>query len=392
MRVAIAVPRYGPEVVGGAETLARGFAEEAARRGWTVEVWTTCARSHYTWKNVYPAGTEASNGVTVRRFPITLWRPGVRAKIETRLASLGSLSVADQYAWLASGAHSGPLYRYVAGLAEGFDVLVVLPYAMPLAHYAAWAAPDKVVIWPCLHREPYAYMEPVRLLLENVWGVMFLSPEESVLATRFLRMCLHRHAVLGGGVTSILASEQPQNNPSPYLLYIGRLEEGKNLSVLYEYVRRYGDEGGNIRLVVLGSGPLKPPTHLAFDYRGFVSEQEKAKACVAALALCQPSLNESFSITIMESWLAGRPVVVYEDCAVTRGHVRRSRGGLWFRTYEEFREAIEWLKANRRLANRMGHNGREYVRRNYTWEAVANRFERIVTGWQEAERTPRRRV
>ena len=33
MRVAIVVPRYGTDVIGGAETLARGFAQAAARRG-----------------------------------------------------------------------------------------------------------------------------------------------------------------------------------------------------------------------------------------------------------------------------------------------------------------------------------------------------------------------
>lgn len=383
MRVAVVVPRYGPDVVGGAETQARGFAQEAARRGWTVEVWTTCARSHYTWKNVYPAGSEESNGVIVRRFLITQWDRGRQAEIEVCLASRGALPVADQYAWLASGAHSAPLYRYIADHADRFDVLVVLPYAMPLTHYAAWTAPEHVVMWPCLHNEPYAYMEPVRLLLESVWGVMFNSPEESDLAIRLLGIRPHRYAVLGEGVILTLSSHRPKSDS--HLLYVGRLEEGKNLSLLYAYVHRYAESGGDIRLVVLGDGPLKPSKHPAFDYRGFVAEEEKALAYATALALCQPSLNESFSLTLMESWLAGRPVLVYGDCAVTRGHVQRSGGGLWFRAYEEFVGAVEWLKANPDLASRMGHNGGEYVRRNYTWEAVADRFERIVTAWQRTE-------
>ena len=138
-------------------------------------------------------------------------------------------------------------------------------------------------------------------------------------------------------------------------------------------------------MIVLGGGPLVPPDHPAFDYRGYVTEETKADLCARALFVCQPSLNESFSLTTMESWLAGRPVLVHADCAVTRGHVRRSKGGLWFRTYEEFAAAVDWLSANLRLANRLGANGREYVLHNYTWPAVLTRFKAMMRCWQLAD-------
>ncbi len=381
MRVAIAVPRYGPDVLGGAEAQARGFAEEAVRRGWDVEVWTTCARSHYTWENVYPPGQEYCRGVLVRRFPVTNWDPRRQAELHLQMAARGMLSLDDQYRWLESGAHSVPLYEYVARRAVEFDVVITLPYAMPLAHYVAWSAPERIVMWPCLHDEPFTYTEPIRLILESVWGVMFFSPEERDLALQRLNIRPARHAVLGGGVTLSPPPSFSLVGQTNRLLYIGRLEGGKNLPLLYEYVQRYFAEGGDIRLIILGEGPLKPPNHPAFDYRGFVSEEEKARICASALALCQPSLNESFSLTIMESWLAGRPVLVHEDCAVTRGHVQRSKGGLWFRTYEEFAEAVNWLRSNPEKAARMGENGRRYVLSNYTWERVLDRFERLILEW-----------
>jgi glycosyltransferase involved in cell wall biosynthesis len=166
------------------------------------------------------------------------------------------------------------------------------------------------------------------------------------------------------------------------LLCVGRLEEGKNILLLYEYVQRYFEEGNDIRLVVLGEGPLKPPLHPAFEYRGFVSEQEKARAYASSLVLCQPSLNESFSLVVMESWLAGRPVLVHGECAVTRGHVQRSKGGLWFQTYEDFAGALDWFRSHLELATRMGENGKVYVLRNYTWEIVLDRFETIFRVWK----------
>jgi glycosyltransferase involved in cell wall biosynthesis len=380
VRIAIVVPRYGLDILGGAETLARGLAKEIARQGWVVEVWTTCARSHYTWENFHSAGTKELDGVIIHRFPITGWHSRRQAEIEARLISMGPLSIAEQYAWLENGAHSVPLYKHIKERADAVDALIVLPYAAPLAHYAAWIVPEKVVMWPCLHNEPYAYTEPVRLLLKSVRGVIFNSPEEKKLATDLLGIQPFRCAVLGAGI-SLYKSQSQQENGS-HLLYVGRLEEGKNLALLYKYVQQCAETKYDIHLVVVGDGPLKPPIHPAFDYRGFIAEQDKFAAYTAALALCQPSLNESFSLTIMESWLAGRPVLVHGDCAVTRGHVQRSKGGLWFRTYPEFIGCIEWLQEHRALAARMGNNGCDYVYHNYTWEAIGERFKRIITAWQ----------
>jgi glycosyltransferase involved in cell wall biosynthesis len=296
----------------------------------------------------------------------------------------GKLTVEGQYGWLESAAHSAPLYKYIAQQAAGFDAIVALPYASPLAHYAAWAAPDKFIFWPCLHDEPYAYMEPIHLLLERVWGVMFNTPEEGQLALGKLHIKPRQAAVLGEGV--ILPELTTVNGnghqaDGPYIAYVGRLEAGKNLLLLYDYMRRYADNGGKVKLVVMGKGPLEPPQHPAFDYRGFVSDEEKAVTCADALALCQPSLNESFSLVIMESWLAGRPVLVPEECDVTREHVRRSKGGLWFYSAEEFGAALDWLAGHPEQATRMGRNGRRYVLQNYTWTAVAERFERILGRW-----------
>jgi glycosyltransferase involved in cell wall biosynthesis len=241
-------------------------------------------------------------------------------------------------------------------------------------------------------------MEPVRLLLESVWAVAFNSPEEAQIVTDRLQLQLAHWAVLGVGVSLPAAFEiqatglKTRRSRSPYLLYVGRLEAGKNLSQLYNYVRRFHQQGHRLKLVVVGKGPLSPPQHAAFDYRGYVPDDEMAAIMAGALALCQPSMNESFSLTMMESWLAGRPALVSEASAVTKGHVGRSKGGLWFESYAEFAGAVSWLLANDEPAGRMGRNGRRYVQANYTWPAVVDRFARIFSKWQdEADRAQSQR-
>ena len=63
------VPRYGPEIIGGAETAARALAERlVSLKGWDVEVLTGCADDFVSWADVRPAGVESVNGVRVVRF------------------------------------------------------------------------------------------------------------------------------------------------------------------------------------------------------------------------------------------------------------------------------------------------------------------------------------
>ena len=385
MRLAIVTPRFGPDVGGGAETLARGFALEAARRGWQVSAWTTCARSHYTWANEHPAGQADDNGVRVWRFPVVKLDEAEQAGREIRLATQGVLPRPEQYRWVEGGPHSPELYAHIKANAAATDAILVMPYATPMMHAAAWCAPEKVILVPCLHNEPYAYLEPVHLLAESVRGVLFNAPEEGELMIRTLRMRPRHQAVLGVGIPIPYPLPTPHVADPPYLFLISRLEAGKNVPLVYEYMEKYWQNRGRVRLIVAGSGPLTPPDHPAFSFRGFVSEEEKSQLCAGALAVLQPSLNESFGITLLDSWLAGRPVLVHGDGAVTRGQVRRARGGLWFGDEDEFAAAIHWLHTHPEQASQMGQNGRAYTLQNYTWPALLDRFTHIWHRWENSE-------
>ena len=67
MKLGVIIQRYGPEVLGGSEHLARLVAERLAAQH-EIEVLTTCARDYVTWRNDYPEGVDRIRGVTVRRF------------------------------------------------------------------------------------------------------------------------------------------------------------------------------------------------------------------------------------------------------------------------------------------------------------------------------------
>ena len=385
MHLAIVVARYGKEVVGGVERLARRLAESiCAETTWQVTVLTSCAMRQDRWENHYQPGVTALNGVTVRRFPVTPFDTSERDRLNKRLARNHKLVSSEQYEWVQAGEQCEALYAWLARHSAEFSHIITLPYLSTVAYNAGWIAPAKTLVWPCLHDEIYAFLEPFRLLMESAQGLLFNSPEEAAFTLDVVGIRPKQHALLGVGVElAITDARENQRQSAPYLLFLGRLVAGKNLHLLYDYAQRFWEDYGTVQLAVVGRGGLQPPEHPAFIFHGAVDEPTKAALVTGALAVCQPSLNESFSLVMMEAWLANRPALVHADAAVTVGHLQRARAGLAFRTYAEYCAAVEWLLAHPTKATQMGQNGRRYVEANYRWSHVVARLVTTLTTWQK---------
>jgi ABC-type dipeptide/oligopeptide/nickel transport system ATPase component len=111
---------------------------------------------------------------------------------------------------------------------------------------------------------------------------------------------------------------------------------------------------------------------------GFVPAGDKLDAYAAAALLCQPSVHESFSIVLLESWRAGTPVLVHSHCAVTVDHCRRSNGGLYFSNEDEFAATLDFMLNRPALAQKMGRQGREYVLANFSWDVIVEKYRALI--------------
>jgi glycosyltransferase involved in cell wall biosynthesis len=388
MRLAIVVPRYGEGILGGAETFARQFAEHLPRDEFAVEVLTTCAHDLQTWRNVFPAGVQRVNDVLVRRFPVAHCKRDVRRhrELTARFVQRWPATVEDEYEWIARSAHSPALYAYIHRHGPEYELLVFLPYLFGITYYGISLWPERSILWPCLHDEPFARFLETRLMMQACRGLMFMSEPEMALAHR---LGIHNPGatLVGFGFDDVEADparfRQRWGISEPFVLYSGRLEALKNVLELVAFFIAYKQaRPGPLKLVLMGTGPLAPPAHRDVIPIGFLSGQEKQDAYAAATVLCQPSRLESFSIVLMEAWLAGVPVLVHGECEVTRHHVLRANGGLYYSDLDEFIGALDWLLEHPAERRRMGQAGRAYVRSEYNWATVLQRFRAALEHWQ----------
>ncbi|MFN7952587.1 MAG: glycosyltransferase family 4 protein [bacterium] len=387
MKLAFVIPRFAEGLVGGAETLALEVLRHLPRSRYQAEVWTTCALDHHSWADHFPEGTTRVGDLTVRRFRTNPRNLELFVHLQHRIHHQLGLSLDEEIEWLSHSVNSDGLLAHVARHADDVDALVFLPYLFGVTLTAAAIAPHKSVLIPCLHDEPYAYLRIVRNLFESVRRILFNSAPEGELAARLYGLDGTREHVVGMGfdlaprVASGERFRAAHGIRGPYVLYFGRKEDGKNTNWL---ARLFASSGcrrrEDVKLVFAGSGELAlpPGTGSSIVDLDFLAEDEKRDAIAGALAVVQPSVNESFSIVLMEAWLQERPVLVHGRCAVTRRHAQDAGAGLWFESAAELGAAIDYLIENPETARRMGRAGRRYVEREYAWDAVLARFDRAL--------------
>ena len=386
MKPAFVIPFYGTDIGGGAETLCRRLAENLVQRGQEVEVLTTCLRDlGSSWNdNHYPPGEYTINGVSVRRFLIRPMIPDIFVQLNHKLVARHPVSLEEEVDYLENAVNSDALFSWI-GDHKRERFYFFLPYLFGTSLNGVSVAPERSFLIPCLHDEGYAEMRVTRRMFHKALGALFLSKAEMALAkSLYGGLAGMETFLLGCGVDELGATdaawfrEKHKLGDAPFLLYVGRKDATKNTPLAVEYFTRFRrrNPSSPLRLVMAGPGAVPVPEE-ARPYTldlGFVTPQEKANAYAAATALFQPSLMESFSIVIMESWLAGRPVLVHRRCAVTSEHVRESGGGFAVGSFPEFCEAMELLLGDPAQAAAMGARGAAYARRDYSWDAVCGRF------------------
>lgn len=151
----------------------------------------------------------------------------------------------------------------------------------------------------------------VRRLAARLDARVAVSPEAAGMARRYLD---GNYDILFNGIeTDRFADAKPADSDGPTVLFLGRHEPRKGLSVLLEASRLMPSD---VRFWIGGYGPETEALRARFghdnriEWLGSLSEEDKRARLKAADVFCVPSLGgESFGIVLLEGMAAGTPVV-----------------------------------------------------------------------------------
>lgn len=406
MKIAFVVPWYGPDIPGGVESETRMTALNLVKSGIDVEILTTCVKEFYSdWShNFYKARTYDVEGITVRRFKVKKRNTTAFDQVNIKLMNIDvklnpgpPVSPEEEKIYIEEMINSPDLYDYIKSHRKDYDFVIFIPYMFGTTFYGSRACPGQCILIPCLHNESYAYMTIYRELFERADALIFHAPSEQRLARRLFGLDSSRGYLMGEGIDDDFVFDAERfrkkyNISTPFVLYAGRKDRTKNTPMLIDYFSQYLESHErNIKLVLIGSGEVA----IAQQYKeniidlGFIPVQDKYDAYHAASVFCHPSVNESFSIVLMESWLTETPALVYGDCDVTKEHCQVSNGGLYFMNYQEFEACLEYLLSHPMEAAKMGKEGKKYVIENFTWDRITEKYKEFLVNLKQQLQKPK---
>jgi len=392
-KIAFVTPRYGTQVMGGAETAARRLAEHLrAHTQWESEVHTTCALDPHTWADELAPGTTEVNGVPVHRHPST------HGRLPDFYGLDGLLRLTPRLATRAQGErwvdYNGPVSAQLVDAVATSDADVVAFY--PYLYHPTVAAIGKVrapaVLHPAAHDEPALYLPVYRGTFGDADAFCFHTASERALVERMYPVAERPQIVLGLGVGESEGRGRPGAQLAglgdrPYVVSVGRVDEHKGSKMLASYFATYKERHpGPLALVLVGPVSFELPPHPDIVVTGAVDEADKWDIVRDAQVAISPSALESFSLVVIEAWVDRVPVLVNGACGPTREHCERSGGGLWFTSYPEFDAVLERLEADDALRAALGGRGRRYVGQHFQWPVLIRRYDEFITAVAERGR------
>jgi glycosyltransferase involved in cell wall biosynthesis len=396
MRVLHVTHQYAP-AIGGAERYITDLSEELARRGHTVEVYTSRATDYHTWANVLPPQATI-NGVQVRRFDAWprrghTWRAldfGLRHYWPGRSAALAALI------YYGNGPICPGLYRAIVRAAPRFDLVHInqLHYShAATAFAAARRAGLPIVTTPHLHAEQPATYD-VDYLLAVLRGSQVIFADTAGERDFLLSQGFPPVAVTTAGHGLNLAAFPPQTPAAAraqlglpedafVVLFLGRKTEYKGLEPSLRAFLQLRRTHPNAYFLAVGPETAHSQ-QLWQTYggqpgvvaRGAVSEEERLAALAACDVLTLPSTGEAFGIVYLEAWAYAKPVIGAPITAVAALIADGQDGFLVPPTQvPTLADRLAWLATHPDQARQMGAAGQAKLHRRFTTGPIADIVE-----------------
>ncbi|TGM44766.1 glycosyltransferase family 1 protein [Leptospira levettii] len=384
-KILFITPRFLQNASGGAEKLAFDYVDILSETH-DVTVCTTSAKNYVTWENEFKTGITNENRYKILRFEVRKKRNiDYMNKILNQCLFAGeSVSSKDQMDFIKEqGPYSPDLIDYISKNQFEYDLIILIGYLYYPVVMSIPLLKIPFVIVPTFHAEPPFRLPIYKQIYLNHYIYSFNAPEELAVYESYTNQRAKDYFLIGTYVEDHFNSNQDSisNSNMIQLLTIGRIEPAKGYPELFQDYHEWKNlsHRTDVNLKCLGSVfsmDISKEKEILFS--GYVSEEEKISEIQKSYLLINPSAYESFSISIMESWLQEKPVLVNANSSVMKGHCIRSQGGLYYSDKVSFQRMLEYLLENENLKVRLGKNGRKYVLANFSKEVIRTKLNQMV--------------
>ena len=333
-----------------------------------------------------PGTTTVDDGVIVRRFPVVGSKPRrSRERIESRIQSGAAVPLADQLAWLDGLFRVPDLFHHLVVSSDQYDAVILSPYLFWTTVTGATIVPDRTIVMPCLHDEPYARLEVLHPVLSDVARLWFLSEPEHELAHEIAT--LPDHVVTGAGV-HVPTSYDPEgfcarhNLSRPFILFAGRRERGKGwdwlLAAFHFAIRQYDLPFDLVTIGVSpaasGSRPLGPRA------RPRISRRIRSRRRLRGRNRLRAAEHQRELLAHDHGVVAGRHAgaLARREARCCAGTAIDPAAASPSPTSSSSRNASRSSRPRPSEAAQLAKAGREYVLANYQWDVVLDAMETSV--------------
>jgi phosphatidylinositol alpha-mannosyltransferase len=167
------------------------------------------------------------------------------------------------------------------------------------------------------------------------------------------------------------------------ILFVGRIEERKGLIYLLQAYEILGKKFSNLRLIIVGEGPLKEECrnftkeHNLKDvhFEGEREGKEIPRYFNSCDIFCSPAIfGESFGIVLLEAMACKKPVAGFANLGYKQ-LLKGKRGGNFLarpKDYKELAKKLEILIKSEKLRKEMGEWGIKEANK-YSWPKIADK-------------------
>lgn len=188
--------------------------------------------------------------------------------------------------------------------------------------------------------------------------------------------------VIPNGVTKKSARTRVFCRDNLRVIYLGRIDQKKNVIELAQAIKNLSHSGLNIKLDIYGWGNLEYQNRLILEinnqssisFHGPVYGEAKEKAFLEADVFVLPSQSEGLPMAALEAWSYGVPCILSENCNLPEGFSARAaiHTGI---TADDIASSLNlFYNLSSHEAQQMSNQALDLVSKKFTWSNIMNSF------------------